>query len=104
MRKVLFVDGTHLKAKYKGTPLAATTQDGNFHLYPIAFAIVDSENDASWSWFMKCLKTIIPDEKDLVFVYYNKVTERDIFALSLISYNHNTRRNRRTIGCGVISD
>ena len=68
MRKVLSVDGAHLKAKYKGTLLAATAQDGNFHLYPIAFAIVDSENDASWSWFMKCLKTIIPDEEDLVFV------------------------------------
>ncbi|XP_022568637.1 uncharacterized protein LOC111211662 [Brassica napus] len=68
MRKILSVDGAHLKAKYKGTLLAATAQDGNFHLYPIAFAIVDSENDASWSWFMKCLKTIIPDEEDLVFV------------------------------------
>ncbi|XP_033142881.1 uncharacterized protein LOC117132524 [Brassica rapa] len=68
MRKVLSVDGAHLKSKYKGTLLAATAQDGNFHLYPIAFAIVDSENEASWSWFMKCLKTIIPDEEDLVFV------------------------------------
>ncbi|XP_013713638.1 uncharacterized protein LOC106417370 [Brassica napus] len=68
MRKVLSVDGAHLKAKYKGTLLGATTQDSNFHLYPIAFAIVDSENEASWSWFMKCLKTIIPDEEDLVFV------------------------------------
>ncbi|XP_013617708.1 PREDICTED: uncharacterized protein LOC106324254 [Brassica oleracea var. oleracea] len=68
MRKVLSVDGAHLKAKYKGTLLAATAQDGNFHLYPIAFAIVDYKNEASWSWFMKCLKTIIPDEEDLVFV------------------------------------
>ncbi|XP_048624720.1 uncharacterized protein LOC106345213 [Brassica napus] len=68
MRKVLSVDGAHLKAKNKGTLLAATTQDGNFHLYPIASAIVDSENEASWSWFMTCLKTIIPDKEDFVFV------------------------------------
>lgn len=68
MRKVLSIDGAHLKSKYKGTLLAATAQDGNFHLYPIAFAIVDSENEASWSWFMTCMKTIIPDEEDLVFI------------------------------------
>ncbi|KAL0713563.1 hypothetical protein Bca4012_020541 [Brassica carinata] len=68
MRKVLSIDGAHLKSKYKGTLLAATAQDGNFHLYPLAFAVVDSENAASWSWFLMCLKTIIPDEEDLVFV------------------------------------
>ncbi|KAL0701536.1 hypothetical protein Bca4012_057658 [Brassica carinata] len=68
MRKVISIDGAHLKLKYKGTLFAATVHDGNFHLYPLAFAIVDSENAASWSWFMMCLKTIIPDEEDLVFV------------------------------------
>ncbi|XP_010513141.2 PREDICTED: uncharacterized protein LOC104789092 [Camelina sativa] len=68
MRKVISIDGAHLKSKYKGTLLAASAQDGNFQLYPIAFAVVDSENDASWDWFLRCLKTIIPDEEDLVFV------------------------------------
>ncbi|XP_010462874.1 PREDICTED: uncharacterized protein LOC104743500 [Camelina sativa] len=69
MRKVISIDGAHLKSKYKGTLLAASAQDGNFQLYPIAFAVVDSENDASWDWFLRCLKTIIPDENDLVFVF-----------------------------------
>ncbi|XP_010506932.2 PREDICTED: uncharacterized protein LOC104783478 [Camelina sativa] len=68
MRKVISIDGAHLKSKYKGTLLAASAQDGDFQLYPIAFAVVDSRNDASWDWFLRCLKTIIPDEKDLVFV------------------------------------
>lgn len=68
MKKVLSIDGAHLKSKNKGTLLAATAQDCNFRLYPIAFAIVDSENEASWRLFMMCLKTIIPDEEDLVFV------------------------------------
>lgn len=68
LRKVICIDGAHLKSKFRGTLLAASTQDGNFNLYPIAFAIVDSENDASWAWFLNCLKNIIPDEKDLVFV------------------------------------
>ncbi|XP_010448992.2 PREDICTED: uncharacterized protein LOC104731347 [Camelina sativa] len=68
MRKVISIDGAHLKSKYKGTLLAASAQDGNFQLYPIAFAVVDSENNASWDLFLRWLKTIIPDEKDLVFV------------------------------------
>ncbi|XP_010468295.2 PREDICTED: uncharacterized protein LOC104748331 [Camelina sativa] len=68
MRRVIAVDGTFLKGKYKGTLLAATAQDGDYHLYPIAFAIVDSENDIAWNWFFRCLLTIIPDAPDLVFV------------------------------------
>ncbi|KAG7636074.1 Zinc finger PMZ-type [Arabidopsis thaliana x Arabidopsis arenosa] len=68
MRKVISIDGAHLTSKFKGTLLGASAQDGNFNLYPIAFAIVDSENDASWDWFLKCLLNIIPDENDLVFV------------------------------------
>ncbi|XP_010490047.1 PREDICTED: uncharacterized protein LOC104767762 [Camelina sativa] len=68
MRKVISIDGVHLKSKFKGTLLAASAHDGNFQLYPIAFAVVDSENDASWDWFLRYLKTIIHDENDLVFV------------------------------------
>ncbi|XP_019095110.1 PREDICTED: uncharacterized protein LOC104757102 [Camelina sativa] len=68
MRRVIAVDGTFLKGKYKGTLLAASAQDGDFHLYPIAFAIVDSENDIAWNWFFRCLLSIIPDAPDLVFV------------------------------------
>ncbi|KAG7640806.1 Zinc finger PMZ-type [Arabidopsis suecica] len=68
MRKVISIDGAHLTSKFIGTLLGASAQDENFNLYPIAFAIVDSENDASWDWFLKCLLNIIPDENDLVFV------------------------------------
>ncbi|XP_062082315.1 uncharacterized protein LOC133788743 isoform X2 [Humulus lupulus] len=68
MRKVIPVDGTWLKTKYKGVMLIATTQDGNFHQYPIAWAVVDSENDASWSWFLTKLQELILDDSDLVFI------------------------------------
>ena len=46
MRKVFAIDGTFLKTCYKGCLLVATAQDGNRHCYPIAWAVVDSENDA----------------------------------------------------------
>ncbi|XP_010424726.1 PREDICTED: uncharacterized protein LOC104709876 [Camelina sativa] len=68
IRKVIVVDGTFLKNKYKGVLLVATAVDGNSNLYPIAFGIADSENDASWEWFLMQLKVVIADDKDLAFV------------------------------------
>ncbi|XP_024021578.1 uncharacterized protein LOC112091646 [Morus notabilis] len=68
MRKVISVDGTWLKGKFRGMLLVATTQDSERHCYPIAWAIVDSENDASWTWFFSNLKVIITDSEELVFI------------------------------------
>ncbi|KAL1225070.1 Protein FAR1-RELATED SEQUENCE 8 [Cardamine amara subsp. amara] len=68
MRRVIAIDGTFLKSKFKGILLGASAQDGYFHLYPLAFGIVDSENEDSWTWFLRGLKTVIPDAADLVFV------------------------------------
>ena len=45
MRRVIVVDGTFLKSKFKGVLLVATAIDRNSNLYPIAFGIVDSENE-----------------------------------------------------------
>ncbi|CAN7007975.1 unnamed protein product [Brassica oleracea var. botrytis] len=68
MRKVIAVDGTFLKGKFNGTLLAACAQDGDYHLYPLAFVVVDAENGASWKWFFRGLSQMIPDASDLVFV------------------------------------
>ncbi|XP_073121694.1 uncharacterized protein [Henckelia pumila] len=68
IRKVISIDGTFLKCKYRGCLLVATAQDGDFRQYPIAWAIVDSENDDSWSWFLHKLKEFIHDDPDLVII------------------------------------
>ncbi|KAG7548217.1 Zinc finger SWIM-type [Arabidopsis suecica] len=68
MRKVVVVDGTFLQGKYKGTLLTATAQDGNFQIFPIAFAVVDTENDESWEWFFKQLSCVIPDDDSLAII------------------------------------
>ncbi|XP_020874789.1 uncharacterized protein LOC110226681 [Arabidopsis lyrata subsp. lyrata] len=68
IRKVIVVDGTFLKSKYKGVLLVATAVDGNSNLYPIAFGVARSENDASWEWFFLQLKTLIADDQGLAFV------------------------------------
>ncbi|XP_010507013.1 PREDICTED: uncharacterized protein LOC104783569 [Camelina sativa] len=63
MRKVVLVDGTVKKAKFKGVLIAASMQDANFQVFRIAFAIVDSENELAWTWSM-----VVPDAEDLVMV------------------------------------
>ncbi|XP_013751169.2 uncharacterized protein LOC106453468 [Brassica napus] len=68
IRKVIGVDGTFLKSKYKGVLLVATALYGNSSLYPTAFGVVDSENDLAWNWFMRQLNAVIADDHSLAFV------------------------------------
>jgi hypothetical protein len=48
-RPVFCIDGTFLIGKYEGTLLVADNS-----LVPLAFALVEKENKASWGWFL-CL-------------------------------------------------
>nr|ACG60684.1 maize transposon MuDR-like protein [Brassica oleracea var. alboglabra] len=68
MRKVVVVDGIFLQGKYKGTLLIATSQDANFQIFPIAFAVVDTKNDESWTWFFRQLSRVIPDDEGLALI------------------------------------
>ena len=68
MRKVIVVDGTHLKGKYVGCLLTASAQDGNYQIFSIAFVVVDGENDSSWTWFFQKILEVVEDGYDLVFV------------------------------------
>ncbi|XP_062088985.1 uncharacterized protein LOC133795549 [Humulus lupulus] len=53
---VVIVDGTFLKSAYGGTLLVAATQDAEGRIFPLAFCVVDSENDDSWEWFFENFK------------------------------------------------
>ncbi|CAG7909599.1 unnamed protein product [Brassica rapa] len=68
LRRVIVVDGTHLCGKYEGVMLVAAAQDGNFQIFPLAFAIVDAENDESWEWFFTQLRRCVSDQYALVIV------------------------------------
>jgi len=48
-KPIIQVDGTFLCAKYHGTLLMATTQDGNSHVLSLAFAVVEGETLIAWS-------------------------------------------------------
>ncbi|XP_062081024.1 uncharacterized protein LOC133785825 [Humulus lupulus] len=68
MRKIIGIDAAWIKTKHKGVLLVATTQDSEYHTYLIAWGLVDSENNASWTWFLEKLKELIPDSSDLCFI------------------------------------
>lgn len=67
MRKVVIVDGTHLRGKFAGSLLTASSQDGNYQVFPLAVAVVDGENDKSWEWFFKNLLKFILNAEETVF-------------------------------------
>ncbi|XP_073130894.1 uncharacterized protein [Henckelia pumila] len=48
---LVFLDGTHIKNKYKGNILVVVVKDANDDLFTLAYAVVDAKNDDNWRWF-----------------------------------------------------
>ena len=61
-RPFLGLDGCHLKGPYKGILLAAVGVDANMQFYPLAYGIVETENNETWKWFIEQLKEAIGEE------------------------------------------
>ena len=53
---IVGLGGIQLKSKYLGTLLSATSFDADGGLFPLAFGVVDAENDESWMWFLSELR------------------------------------------------
>ncbi|XP_023640325.1 uncharacterized protein LOC111831047 [Capsella rubella] len=68
LRKVVVIDGTQMKGRCQGCLVAASGQDGNMQVYPLAFGVVDNENINSWVWFLEKLSEFVKHEEDLVFL------------------------------------
>ena len=49
---IIGLGGIQLKSKYLGTLLSATSFDADGGLFPLAFGVVDAENEESWMWFL----------------------------------------------------
>ena len=62
-KRMVQVDGTWLYGKYKHVLLVAVAQDGENHVIPIAYAIVDKESAESWYFFLTNLREhVIKDD------------------------------------------
>ena len=55
-RPVFSIDGTFLISKYQSTLLIAISYDANNKLVPLAFALVEKENNDSWGWFLRLVQ------------------------------------------------
>ncbi|XP_016206985.1 uncharacterized protein LOC107647424 [Arachis ipaensis] len=64
----VFINGTHLYGRYSGVLLIAVAQDGNNNILPIAFAIVESENIESWSFFFTNLRRHVTPQEVLLVI------------------------------------
>ncbi|XP_019255305.1 PREDICTED: uncharacterized protein LOC109233907 [Nicotiana attenuata] len=67
-RPVVVVDGTFLKSTYRGMMLTASTMDATSSILPLAYAVVDSENDAAWNWFFKQFKDAYGEKPNMCVV------------------------------------
>ncbi|CAL8117861.1 unnamed protein product [Prunus armeniaca] len=68
-RPMLFIDGTFVTNKYKGTLLGATAKNGNEEVFPFAFAIVSGETVDNWRWFLQRISEVLVDEgRQLTFI------------------------------------
>ena len=60
-RPFIGVDGCHLRGPYGGVLISAVALDGNNGLFPVALAVVESENNESWTFFLENLRDSISD-------------------------------------------
>jgi alpha-galactosidase len=69
-RKVIGLDGCFFKGATNGELLCALGRDANNQMYPIAWAVVDKENNDNWDWFCDLLSRDIGVEggKEWVFI------------------------------------
>ena len=68
-RPVIAIDGTFLTGQYKGTLLVAIATDANNRVFPLAFDLVEVENNDNWEWFLPLLRTkVLPAEREICVI------------------------------------
>ena len=72
IRPMIAIDETFFKAKYLMTLFIPTCKDDNKQIYPLAFWIGDSKNDALWEWFLPKFHDAIGHVDDFFFLISNQ--------------------------------
>lgn len=55
-RPIIGLDAAFMKWDIKGQMLAAVGRDGDNRIFPIAWAVVEVEDNPNWLWFVQLLK------------------------------------------------
>ncbi|XP_060972355.1 uncharacterized protein LOC115699820 [Cannabis sativa] len=94
-RPVVCVNGSFLKTRYGGQMLCAVALDAGSHIFSIAFAIVDSENHNSWTYFIRKLKETIGDVGNLAFVSdrHQSIFKTDFFTNNIYTFAYTYSRS-----------
>ncbi|KAI3524402.1 hypothetical protein L1887_03056 [Cichorium endivia] len=102
-RPLLFLESTSLRSKYGEHLFTANAIDGNDGFFPVAFAIVDIEDNDTWRWFLENLKSTILTPHPITFVFDRdknlKVTILEVFENAYIGYSiyHLLESFKRTV-------
>jgi hypothetical protein len=68
-RPIVSVDATFLIGKYKGTLMVAVGMTTKNQLLPLAFALVEGENNESWSWFLRLvIKEVLGPDRSICMI------------------------------------
>lgn len=81
------LDGLRLKHKYFGILLIVVGTYPNDHYLPISFAMVETETQDSWSWFIKFLLEDIGESRWCFISDQQKVSLNLIKCVSYLSIN-----------------
>ncbi|KAL9679318.1 hypothetical protein QQ045_017176 [Rhodiola kirilowii] len=67
-RPVISINATHLIGKWKGVLMIAAGLDAENQIPPLAYALVESENNESWKWFMTCIRSGVTQRDGLCII------------------------------------
>ncbi|XP_021279815.1 uncharacterized protein LOC110413368 [Herrania umbratica] len=68
MRRMVTIDATHLKGRFKGVLFVTVCKDENECVYPVAFGISHVEDEDSWTWFLSKLHDAVGCPENTMFI------------------------------------
>lgn len=71
-RRIIGLDGCHLKEPHRGVFLSAISLDANNEIFAIAYCTCESENLETWSWFLELLSDYLGVENKRVTTFMTK--------------------------------
>ncbi|KAH1040120.1 hypothetical protein J1N35_041863 [Gossypium stocksii] len=88
---IIRLDGYWLKGYYGGHLFATVGVDANDCIYPVAFAVVESENKHSWFWFLELLQKDLEIENSYNICFMSDKQKGLIEVISMLFPNSKAR-------------